>query len=62
MDFSFLDKGKKYTATIYRDAPDASWDKNPEAYVIEKIPVTNKSKLLLKLAPGGGTAISIIAQ
>jgi hypothetical protein len=62
MDFSFLDKGKKYTATIYRDAPDASWDKNPEAYVIEKITITNKSKLTLKLAPGGGTAISIIAQ
>ena len=62
MDFGFLDKGKKYTATIYKDAADASWDKNPEAYVIEKITITNKSKLTLKLASGGGTAISIIAQ
>lgn len=62
LDFSFLDKGKKFTATIYRDADDASWDKNPEAYKIEKITVTAKSKLNLKLAPGGGTAISIIAQ
>ncbi|RYF80556.1 MAG: hypothetical protein EON98_13330, partial [Chitinophagaceae bacterium] len=51
--------GKKYTATIYRDAPDAHWQKNPKAYVIEKITVDNKTVLNLKLAPGGGTAISI---
>ena len=59
MDCSFLDAGKKYAATIYKDAENASWDNNPEAYKIEKITLTNKSKVKLKLARGGGTAISI---
>jgi len=56
----FLDGGKKYVATIYRDADNASWNDNPEAYVIEKFIVDNKAKLKLRLAPGGGTAISLI--
>ena len=56
----FLDAGKKYVATIYRDADNASWNDNPEAYAIEKFIVDQKSKLRLKLAPGGGTAVSLI--
>ena len=56
----FLDPGKKYVATIYRDGDNASWNDNPEQYIIEKFIVDNKSKLKLKLAPGGGTAISLI--
>ncbi len=59
---SFLNPGKKYTATIYRDADSADWKNNPEAYKIEKVIVDSKSSLALKLAPGGGTAISIIQQ
>ncbi len=61
-DLSFLDKGKKYVATIYADAPDADWKTNPEAYVIKKMAVTNATHLTLKLAPGGGAAVSIIPQ
>ena len=57
---SFLDPDKKYMATIYRDADNADWRNNPEAYTIEKFIVDNKSKLRLKLAPGGGTAISLV--
>jgi CHAT domain-containing protein len=56
----FLTKGKKYEATVYSDAPGANWKTNPEAYAIRKIIVNNSSKLELSLAPGGGTAISII--
>ena len=56
---SFLDKGKKYMATIYADAPNADWKNNPEAYTIKTITVTADTKFDLKLAPGGGTAISI---
>ena len=56
----FLNKGIKYIATIYRDAADADWKNNPEAYVIEKFVVDAKTKLGLILAPGGGTAISIM--
>ena len=57
---SFLDAGKKYIATIYRDAADADWKKNPMAYTIERFVVDNKTNLKIKLAPGGGAAISIM--
>lgn len=56
----FLDAGRKYVATIYRDADDASWNNKPEAYVIEKFLVDSKTILKLKLAPGGGTAVSLM--
>ena len=56
----FLDKGKKYVATIYEDAGNADWKTNPEAYKIEKFIITSTSVLKLKLAPGGGAAISIM--
>jgi hypothetical protein len=55
----FLDKGKKYEATVYKDAEDADWKKNPEGYVIEKKIVTGDAQLVVKLAAGGGAAISI---
>lgn len=55
----FLDPGRKYLATIYRDAPDAHWEKNPMAYRIEKKSVDAESVLELPLAPGGGAAVSI---
>jgi glucan 1,4-alpha-glucosidase len=57
---NFLDENKKYIATIYRDADNAHWKNNPEAYVKEKFLVDNKTTLQLKLAPGGGAAISLI--
>jgi hypothetical protein len=56
----FLDAGRKYTAIIYRDADNASWNENPEAYAIEKFIVDNKTKLKSKLAPGGGAAVSLM--
>ncbi|MBL0131006.1 MAG: glycoside hydrolase family 97 protein [Chitinophagaceae bacterium] len=57
---SFLTEGKKYRATIYRDGDNADWKNNPEAYTIEKFLVDSKTALRLKLAPGGGTAISFV--
>ena len=59
-DLGFLDAGKKYMATIYADADDANYQNNPAAYKITKQVVDNKTVLSLKLAPGGGTAISIM--
>ena len=56
----FLEKGKKYVATIYADAKDAHYKTNPQAYTIRKVNVTSKSKLSQFSAPGGGYAISII--
>jgi hypothetical protein len=58
--FDFLEKGKKYIATIYADAKDAHYKTNPQAYTIRKMTVTNKSKLAQLSAPGGGYAISIV--
>ena len=57
---NFLDPDKQYVATIYRDADDADWKDRPEVYKVEKAVVNNKTKLRLKLAPGGGTAISLM--
>ena len=57
--FDFLDPDKKYIATVYADAKDADWKDNPQAYTIRKGIVTNKSKLNLHAASGGGYAISI---
>jgi glucan 1,4-alpha-glucosidase len=56
----FLEKGKKYEATIYADAADAHYKTNPQAYKIKKQKVTYKSKLQLLTAPGGGYGISIV--
>ena len=57
--FDFLDPDKKYIATVYADAKDADWKDNPQAYTIRKGIVTNKSRLNLHAASGGGYAISI---
>jgi len=58
----FLDPSKKYMASIYSDGDDAHWDKNPTSYKITTIELNYESELHLKLAPGGGTAISFIAK
>ena len=60
LKFDYLDKGKKYVATVYADAKNADYHYNPEAYTITKYIVDRNSKLDLKAAPGGGFAISII--
>ena len=62
VSLDFLDSGRKYTATIYADAPTAHYEKNPQAYTIKQMKVTNKSKLTLRAASGGGYAISIMEQ
>ena len=55
----FLEKGKKYEATIYADAPNADFKTNPQAYKITKQKVTNTTNLQVFTAAGGGYAISI---
>ena len=59
LNLDFLQPDKQYIATIYADAKDASWDKNPQAYTITQRIVTNRSKLDLHAGSGGGFAISI---
>lgn len=60
LKLDFLDKGRKYEAVIYADAPGAHYLTNPQAYTITRRKVTDKTRLKMKAAPGGGYAISII--
>lgn len=62
LSLDFLDKGRKYEATIYTDGPHADYKTNPQSYKIEKKTVTSKTKLTLHSVAGGGYAISIIAK
>lgn len=55
----FLDKGKKYVCTVYADAKDADYEKNPKAYTITRRTVKQGDRLRLKMAPGGGFAVSL---
>ena len=57
--FKYLPKGKTFTATIYADGKDASYDKNPQSYSIRTVKVNSKTVIKQQIAPGGGFAISI---
>ena len=58
----FLDKGKKYDCTIYADAKDAHYEKNPKAFTITKRVVKQGDVLKINEAPGGGFAVSLMAK
>ena len=60
LKLDFLDKDKKYIATVYEDSKDAHYRTNPQVYTIRKGIVSAKSVLKMKAAPGGGYAISIM--
>lgn len=60
INLAFLDAGKQYKARIYKDAKNANYVTNPEAYDIEERNLTNKDELNIALAAGGGVAISLI--
>ena len=62
IDLSFLDKDKKYTATIYRDHKNADYKTNPQAYVIESKKVTSQTVLKLLTVPAGGFGIKIVPR
>ncbi len=55
----FLDPDKTYEAIVYRDADNADFEKNPEAYMIEKRLVTRVSNMTYRLQRGGGCAVSL---
>ncbi|GAB4028528.1 glycoside hydrolase family 97 protein [Spirosoma koreense] len=62
ISLDFLETGRSYEATLYRDATSADWQTNPEAYTIEKKRVTSQTKLPIHLAKGGGCAIRFVRQ
>ena len=55
----FLEEGRSYRATIYRDGERAGWDSYPTDHVIEQVEVGNESMLNIRMAAGGGFAIEI---
>ncbi len=57
--FDFLEEGKTYNATIYRDSEKSHYKSNPTNIDIEMIELTKTSVLNLKMKEGGGFAISI---
>lgn len=57
IDFSFLTPGVSYEANIYTDGADA--DKTATNYTCKTITVTNKTKIDLNLAKGGGAAVML---
>jgi len=58
--FDFLDEGKTYNASIYQDAKDAHYEKNPKAYKITHKKIRKGDILNIDEACGGGFAISLI--
>lgn len=56
----FLEKGKKYACTLYADAKNADYEKNPKAYVITKKTVKKGDVLKIDEVRGGGFAVSVI--
>ena len=54
----FLDKDRKYEATLYVDGKSADYRTNPQSYAITKKKVTAKTTLKLHSAAGGGFAVS----
>ena len=59
---TFLRPGIRYRMTVYGDAHDAHWDTNPTAYEITSSTVTCEDELNLRLAPGGGAAVSFLPE
>ncbi len=59
VNFDFLDKGQDYVATLYADGKNADYATKPDSYKITTGIVNKKSSIKVKMARGGGFAISI---
>ena len=55
----FLKPGVQYEATVYADAPEADYETAPQAYTITRETVDASKKYTLRIARGGGFAISL---
>ncbi len=62
LELDFLEAGKTYTARLYLDAEGAHWDENPTAYIIINKEVKKGETFQLKLAAGGGAAVSFMVK
>ena len=62
LPLSFLDKGAKYKAKIFKDGEGAEYKSNPYPVAIEEMDVTSDTVIDLNLATSGGTAIILTKQ
>ncbi|GJQ62871.1 MAG: alpha-glucosidase [Melioribacteraceae bacterium] len=58
----FLDPAAKYAVTLYKDSENAHWEYNPTEYDIEPLEIKPGEPLTIKMAPGGGFAISFMKR
>ena len=59
---TFLRPDVKYVMTVYGDAADTHWESNPTAYEITSSIVTSADTVTLRLAPGGGAAVTFLPE
>ena len=62
LTFDFLKEGVNYEMVIYADGKNAHWKENPTSYEISKRSVKKNDKVKIKLASGGGCAISLMSK
>ena len=55
----FLTPGLRYEATLYADAPEADYESAPQAYTISRCELSAADTLKVKMARGGGFALSL---
>ena len=60
--FDFLDPGRTYWATIYRDGKGAGFAGDPKSIGIVTRPISSLDTMQLELAPGGGLAMRIATR
>lgn len=58
VDFSFLEPGASYQATILKDTPTSG--EQPKQYACENMTVTKDTKLTVNMAKGGGFVIRLL--
>ena len=59
INFNFLEANKIYEAKVYRDGNNAHWNNNPLDIIIETFEIKKGDRKVIKLAEGGGLAISL---
>ncbi|AKP53182.1 glycoside hydrolase family 97 protein [Cyclobacterium amurskyense] len=59
LDLSFLSKDEKYEAILYEDAENSNFLTNKESYIIRRQAVDANTKLVVRMAEGGGHVVYI---
>ena len=62
VQMSFLESGKEYNATIYKDPVDGGWEAKPEEIIINNVQFKQGDQYTIELPPGGGQAIRFTPQ